>query len=365
MAEESLEQQVLKQLELIYSKENLEKDNFFREMIQQDPEGWVTLKKLSCIKRFKSLINGNIETFSLAVGLSTEFEVNEDKTKLRKIPVPEPTPEELEKQKEEREKEAQRLVETYIDAKNIRSIYAKGFDTDEQKDPIRDYFQSFGRVVSVKMRFDDNKAFKGSVFVEFETAEIAEKARSANMEYKSKPLLVMGKQEYIDMKSKEKFDGQEWAPLNDGRRQAYVIEFSGAEDMTITEIKALIAQKAKIGSVELIPEEKGRGVIQLLETIPEKFMESLEDNKLDPLTFRLADENARRLFFRQQKEGRERRNGSRGNGRGRGRGRGRGGKGGNKRERSGKDESEREAKKARSLVPEIASASKNQTTTLR
>ncbi|KAG0173131.1 hypothetical protein DFQ28_011580 [Apophysomyces sp. BC1034] len=289
MAEESIEQQVLKQLELIYSPENLEKDNFFREMTQQDPEGWVTLKKLSCIKRFKTLINGNLETLALAVGLSSEFEVNEDKSKLRKIPVPEPTPEELALATKEREDEAQRMVLDYNYAKNIRSVYAKGFDPEEQKDPIREYFQKFGRVVSLKMRFDDNKAFKGSVFVEYESPEVVDEIRSQKHEFKEKELLLMGKQEYIDMKAKEKFEGVEWTPLNDGRRQAYVIEFSGAEDMTITDIKKTISQKVKIGSVELLPEQKGCGVVQLLETLPEKFLESLEDKKIDHLTFRLAD----------------------------------------------------------------------------
>jgi hypothetical protein len=34
-----MEQEVLEQLHAIYSKENLEKDNFFREMTQQHPEG--------------------------------------------------------------------------------------------------------------------------------------------------------------------------------------------------------------------------------------------------------------------------------------------------------------------------------------
>jgi hypothetical protein len=36
---DSIEKQVLEQLEQIYAPDNLAKDTFFREMTEQDPEG--------------------------------------------------------------------------------------------------------------------------------------------------------------------------------------------------------------------------------------------------------------------------------------------------------------------------------------
>ncbi|KAJ4470960.1 hypothetical protein J3R30DRAFT_3254083, partial [Lentinula aciculospora] len=51
-----------------------------------------------------------------------------------------------------------------------RSIYVKGFGTDDSKDlqlRLEEFFQGYGSTNEVRMRRDEDKSFKGSVFVEF------------------------------------------------------------------------------------------------------------------------------------------------------------------------------------------------------
>ena len=43
----------------------------------------------------------------------------------------------------------------------------------------------------IKYRREEDKKFKGSIFVEFENTEIAEKVVAENISYKKKELLVM------------------------------------------------------------------------------------------------------------------------------------------------------------------------------
>lgn len=113
-----------------------------------------------------------------------------------------------------------------------RSVYAKGFPDEEEQQQERDgkdrkggggnyafselqksletWFESLncGRVNAVRMRRDEKKKFKNSVFVEFATEESAQTflALDPKPTYfgQSEPLEAMSKKDYIDMKAKEK-----------------------------------------------------------------------------------------------------------------------------------------------------------------
>ncbi|KAL0084646.1 hypothetical protein J3Q64DRAFT_1743553 [Phycomyces blakesleeanus] len=347
MADNTMSEQVLEQLCQIHSKENLEKDNFFREMVQAK-EGWITLKKYSGIKRFKTIINGDLSALQAAVELSKgQFELNEEKTELRKVPVPEKeetakegtedkTPEELALEQERIKK-----IEIKITNQNPRSIYAKGFSVDPEadKDVIRDYFASFGRVLNLKMRLDEEKKFKGSVFVEYDSEATANEVANMDLSFENTKLLVMLKQNYIDEKSREKFNGVKWEHTPVGRKAVMsLIEYSGGKDLSFKEIKAMVLPFGKAPYLEpLGPSSDGCGVLELVDKTPEEFLSQLTDNSIGPLNFRLPDDVARETFVRKQKEAREaigrgRRGGGRGGrgggGRGGGRGDFRGGRGG-------------------------------------
>ncbi|KAI8992401.1 hypothetical protein BDB01DRAFT_778353 [Pilobolus umbonatus] len=319
----SLAQAVLEQLDQIYDAEHLKTDNFFREMTEQDPEGWVSLKKMAFIKRFKTIIGGDLILFEQAAALSPEnFEINEKKTHIRCIKKPQ---EEVIK---EQETGIQKKINDVMERQNTRSIYCKGFSTTETPSmaDLKEFFGKYGRVVNVRMRRDGpnkDSPFKGSVFVEYETPEIAKTAEEEIKEYNGEPLETMNKQAYVDMKAKTKYADATWEPTR--LTIEYFIEYAGATDMSFTDIKTAIAEITPVGRLEELS-EKGTGIIQLLEIPPEEFMSKLEDNKLGNLTFRLASAEAKGEFNRLRREKKDQRNkGGRGRG-GRG-GRGRGGRG--------------------------------------
>lgn len=177
-------------------------------------------------------------------------------------------------------------------------------------------FAQFGRVLRLKMRMDDDKKFKGSVFVEFETNEIAEKvATKEDLKFGDSPLQLMMKQAYIDMKAQEKYSGQEWQGRDHSNKSLkHLVEYEGAKDKSFKEIKVkffslqkslgkleslneiynffsfqeLVRTKVEVYCVEPL-EGEGRGVVQLANMSAEAFLNSLEDNKLGDLTFRLTD----------------------------------------------------------------------------
>jgi SWI/SNF-related matrix-associated actin-dependent regulator of chromatin subfamily A member 5 len=79
----------------------------------------ITLKKLSLIKRFKSLINGDVSILVAAANMAPEkFEINEDQTKLRALSSAE--------SEDTKPTEDERLenVKGYWLTQNQRSIYA-------------------------------------------------------------------------------------------------------------------------------------------------------------------------------------------------------------------------------------------------
>lgn len=98
-----------------------------------------------------------------------------------------------------------------------RSIYAKGFpdETDSLQKDLEKFFAHFGHINAVRMRRDEKaspKTFKGSVFVEFASMDDVQKILKRvqdgeQIRYKSanaEPLQIMSKDDYCQMKMKEK-----------------------------------------------------------------------------------------------------------------------------------------------------------------
>lgn len=144
----------------------------------------ITLKKLSLIKRFKSLINGDVSILVAAANMAPEkFEINEDQTKLRALSSAE--------SEDTKPTEDERLenVKGYWLTQNQRSIYAvrlmapvcvwqetcnwegttklsllsqKGFPQDPEptKADLMKFFEEFGRVIHIKYRREDDQTFK-------------------------------------------------------------------------------------------------------------------------------------------------------------------------------------------------------------
>jgi len=57
-------------------------------------------------------------------------------------------------------------------------------------------------VASVRLRRALNRQFKGSVFVEFNTIEEAQKVSELKLKFKNTDLIIMMKQEYLNLKKR-------------------------------------------------------------------------------------------------------------------------------------------------------------------
>ncbi|KAI7905668.1 SNF2 family N-terminal domain-containing protein [Cokeromyces recurvatus] len=306
---------VQRQLLAIFDPENLKKDNFFRELVEKDPEHWVPIKKLSMIKRFKEILEGDLGLFEKAVSISpNDFEMNEAKTHLRYIRKEEEQPKEEEEKptlsrEERRAAENQKKFLDHIEQQNKRSIYAKGFNTEEDQPSeaeLKEFYGKFGRVLSVRLRREGNNnrtgKFKGSIFVEFELPEIAQKVVEEATEYKSLPLLTMIKADYVEMKKQEKFGGAEYEGLANKFTHRHLIEYSNGQDYGYKDIKELVKTVApNVGRLEPL-DKKGCGVIELYKMSPEEFLEKLTDHKIESINFFLASSTARAHFNKIQKE---------------------------------------------------------------
>ncbi len=74
---------IKKQIEYYLSDTNLARDRFFREQIETDKEGWVAITHFLNCNKVKAL-QVSSEKIAEACGDSTEVDVSEDKTKIRR-----------------------------------------------------------------------------------------------------------------------------------------------------------------------------------------------------------------------------------------------------------------------------------------
>lgn len=103
-----------------------------------------------------------------------------------------------------------------------RSVYVKGFGDEEPSSQfdIEAFFAPYGPTRAVRLRRTDEKLFKGSVFVEFDSDEIAQKFLALDPKplWKGKhELLIQSKRAYQEKKNEEIREGKtqpkkSWAP---------------------------------------------------------------------------------------------------------------------------------------------------------
>ena len=96
-------------------------------------------------------------------------------------------------------------------ARLTASVYAKGFGDEEPSTQfdIEAFFSAHGHVKHVKLRRTAEELFKGSVFVEFASAEEADAfvALDPKPTWKGEDLLIMKKKEYLDEKNRQIKEG--------------------------------------------------------------------------------------------------------------------------------------------------------------
>lgn len=95
-------------------------------------------------------------------------------------------------------------IQVFEDRAMPRSVYAKGFGEEKPSTQfdIEKFFAEYGATNAVRLRRSEDKLFKGSVFVEFDSEETATKFLETDPKptYDGKELQVMSKKEYCDKK---------------------------------------------------------------------------------------------------------------------------------------------------------------------
>ncbi|KIK92873.1 hypothetical protein PAXRUDRAFT_12982 [Paxillus rubicundulus Ve08.2h10] len=175
-----------KQIEFYFADANLPYDRFMWTLHTANAGHWVPIKTVSSFKRMKDYTAKGPEFILRALKTSTDLEVDDKEENVRRRT-------EVQKPKDQFE----------------RSVYAKGFGKEEpglQKE-LEEFFEKYGKVNAVRMRrVDGKKDFKGSVFVEFADMESVDAFLNADPKpsWNDEELLIMSKEDYCDMKIKEK-----------------------------------------------------------------------------------------------------------------------------------------------------------------
>ncbi|RDI81020.1 hypothetical protein Vi05172_g8917 [Venturia inaequalis] len=214
LAESDDADEIRKQVEFYFSDSNLCQDKFLFTQTGGTDNKPIPISLIHSFKRMR-----HFQPFSAVVAALKESKslevVNDDEVK-RKTPLP--------IDKDVNFEDSLKLIE---DAAMARSIYVKGFGAEvstSQLD-IEEFFQPYGPINMVKLRrdFSDN-TFKGSVFVEFENAEVMQDF--LNLETKpqwkgEKDLKYMTKKAYCEGKIKDINAGKIRASQHDTERSNF------------------------------------------------------------------------------------------------------------------------------------------------
>lgn len=176
------------QVEFYFSDSNLPTDKFMWESTGGEENRPMPLKTIANFKRMRQF-----QPYSAIVAAlrESDFLVVEgaegEETVRRKTPYVSST-------------EAQK-------ARLAASVYAKGFGDEEPSTQfdIEAFFSNYGHVKHVKLRRTAEELFKGSVFVEFASAEEADAFVKLDPKptWKGHELIIMKKKDYLDEKTRQ------------------------------------------------------------------------------------------------------------------------------------------------------------------
>jgi len=144
---EELKKKIKEQMEFYFSDSNFPRDKFLRAEAAKDQEGFVQLEKIASFKRMKNL-SEDLELIATSIGDSELVKVQKTKEGKFLIKRITPMPEE----------------DTLIK----RSVYVKGITLPEHStiEAITNLFSPYTKVLSVRLRKNKAREFKGSCFVE-------------------------------------------------------------------------------------------------------------------------------------------------------------------------------------------------------
>ena len=265
---------ILKQVEFYFSDANLPSDKFLLAETKKNSDGWVPISIIASFARMKKLsqdVDVIIEALQSKVdGL---LEVDDTKTQVRRrIPVPESR-----------------------DSMSC-TVYLKHYPKEASLDDIQAslHEQGVSPLVIRMRRFLQSKDFRGSVFVELASEEVAKDVMNKQLSYKGNKLSIETKAQYLQRKNDERVKG--------GKR-VEKIEFVPGCLLVIDnvvlddhkELKAMIDERAPIAFVEL---KDGKALIRLKEPKTDDVL-SLGDIQLGELSLtpRKATETEEKEYY--------------------------------------------------------------------
>eukprot|EP00741_Cyanophora_paradoxa_P023520 tig00021589_g22722.t1 len=176
----ALKAKILRQVEYYFSDANFPGDKFLNEKAKEDPEGFIPVETIASFNRMK-VLTADLDFIKEVLKESDQLVLSPDASKLKRaFPIPDE------------------------DTSNPRSIYVKGLAAETTIDDVQSMFDPIAKVLRVRLRRDLNsRKFKGSVFVEFGSAEEAKKAVEARPKQGGKELEIKMKEEWLEEKKKE------------------------------------------------------------------------------------------------------------------------------------------------------------------
>ncbi|KAK5441911.1 hypothetical protein LTS15_011176 [Exophiala xenobiotica] len=188
---------IRRQVEFYFSDSNLPKDKFLRESVRDSENNSVDLAKIHDFKRMRHF--QPLEAVIEALRESTFVELIDNDTRVRRKELPE-------------DWDDPNKITVFEDAAMPRSVYVKGFgeEVPSTQFDIEAFFSTYGPTKAVRLRRTNDKLFKGSVFVEFETEELQKAFLELDPKpkYKGNDLQIMSKKEYCEKKADDIKEGK-------------------------------------------------------------------------------------------------------------------------------------------------------------
>lgn len=224
---------ILKQVEFYFSDSNLPRDKFLKEEISKN-NGGVAVSTIASFARIKALTE-NQDTIIEALKDSKLVRVTEDKMIQRITPIPD------------------------VVDRTLMTIFCKGFPETATLDQLEEFYNDCAPVKSIRMLRDKkSKAFIGNCFVEFDTAENAERVSKLDLVFEEAKIEMMMKTEYEAKRNAEKKSQEKPAKELEKYlvKGCLVVLDNVPTDMHPKEIRKAVSQHGNVAFVQVDEESK-------------------------------------------------------------------------------------------------------------
>lgn len=283
-----LDKKIIKQMEYYFGDKNLMRDKFLQEKIHEG-EGWVSLECLITFNRLKVLTTDfDVILSALKKSDAGLLEFDDEKKRVKRSeskPPPARTDPEVQKISKQ------------------KTVYAKGFPVDYTMDKLEEFFEGKGETTFIKMRRDDQKAFKGSIFVEFKTPEIAQEFLGLkDLKIGETELEIMSRDDFYKQKDEEKKahktggQPQERHEPKHDYEKGCVLHFKGAGDETSREdLKELFSGHGEVSWVDFVRNDTEGKIRFREEGAAQKAIDSLKKANDDKIVVKGVEAEVRVL----------------------------------------------------------------------